>query len=116
MKNCPNCKEEVEDNFQLCWNCYYSFTEEKVVEIKDSGNFGGKELNCLRCGTTMLFTGNYKFHEGFPSGIFGAIGEVFVNREIFDLYLCPKCGKVEFFSPTSRQNGNPNYLSKLIPI
>lgn len=29
----------------------------------------------------------------------GNIFEIFLNRESFDLYLCPKCGKVEFFSP-----------------
>lgn len=99
MKICPNCKAEVEDSFELCWNCNYSFTEKKVVEIKDIEAIGDRDLDCLRCGTSMLFSGNYKFHEGFPTGVFGAVWEVFVNRESFDLYLCPKCGKVEFFSP-----------------
>lgn len=99
MKICPNCKEEVENSFELCWNCNYSFVDERVLDIEDFKDTGGRELDCLRCHTSMLFTGNYKFHEGFPTGILGAIGEAFVNRETFDLYLCPKCGKVEFFSP-----------------
>ena len=103
MKICPNCKAEVENNFELCWNCNYSFSENKILEIKDIELSGGKELNCLRCDTSMLFSGNFKFHEGARSGVLGAIGEMFVNRESFDLYLCPKCGKVEFFTPTTRK-------------
>ncbi len=99
MKNCPNCNAEREDGFELCWNCGYSFTEKKIIEIDNIETDGkGKKINCLRCKTAMLYSGNYKFHEGMPTGFFGAIGELFINRESFDLYLCPKCGKVEFFS------------------
>ena len=25
------------------------------------------------------------------------MGELFVNRESFDVYVCPRCGRVEFF-------------------
>ncbi len=34
MKTCPSCKSEIEDNYDLCWKCNYSFTENKVVDIK----------------------------------------------------------------------------------
>ncbi len=30
-------------------------------------------------------------------GFFGGLGELFVNRERFDVYVCPRCGRVEFF-------------------
>ena len=36
MKNCPNCNSEVEDNFDLCWNCNFSFTDNKVIVIEDA--------------------------------------------------------------------------------
>ena len=98
MKNCPNCKAEVEENFELCWNCNYSFTEQKVIDIDDL-TVKKKEVDCLRCGVQLVFTGEYKFHEGPKLGIMGNIFEEFVNRETFDLYICPKCGKVEFFAP-----------------
>ncbi len=42
--------------------------------------------------------GNFKFHEGSRYGIFGNLLEIFENRESFDLYVCSKCGKVEFFT------------------
>lgn len=98
MKNCPKCNAEVEDFFDLCWNCNYSFSEEKVIEIKDDSP-EAKEINCLRCNVPMIYSGNYRFHEGPKTGVFGNLFELFVNRESFDLYICPKCGKVEFFTP-----------------
>jgi Zn finger protein HypA/HybF involved in hydrogenase expression len=98
MKNCPKCNSEIENNFQLCWNCNYSFTEDKIIEIQDF-NEKQKEINCLRCNIPMIFSGNFKFHEGARTGVLGNLFEIFVNREKFDLYLCPKCGKVEFFTP-----------------
>ena len=98
MKNCPNCNAEIEDNFELCWNCNYSLTEQKVIDIDDL-TVKKKKADCLRCGVQLVFAGEYKFHEGPKLGIMGNIFEAFVNREAFDLYICPKCGKVEFFAP-----------------
>ena len=95
MKTCPNCQAEVESNFNLCWNCNYSFTENQVLEIYEEIP-GDRNLDCLRCTTKMKFTGNYKFHEGPKLLLFGELSR---NREEFEIYLCPKCGKVEFFSP-----------------
>jgi hypothetical protein len=60
---------------------------------------GSREINYLRCNVEMLFSGEYRFHEGTRTGMMGNLFEIFVNREKFELYICPKCGKVEFFSP-----------------
>ncbi len=98
MKNCPNCNAELEDAFELCWNCNYSLTEQKVIDIKDLSE-NKKEIDCLRCSVPMVFSGQYKFHEGPRIGFLGNIFEAFVNRESFDLYMCSKCGKIEFFAP-----------------
>mgnify|MGYP000872837712 FL=1 len=99
VKICPNCQAEVIDNFQLCWNCNYSFTEKRVVKIANQNQLK-RQINCLRCtDVPMRFTGNYKFHEGTRFGAMGNLLELFVNKETFDLYVCPKCGKVEFFTP-----------------
>jgi Zn finger protein HypA/HybF involved in hydrogenase expression len=97
MKNCPNCNSEIEENFELCWNCNFSLTENKIIDIKDLNN--KREINCLRCNIPYIYSGEYKFHEGPKFGILGNIFEAFVNKESFDLYACPKCGKVEFFIP-----------------
>lgn len=98
MKSCPNCHEEIEDNFEVCWNCNYSLTENKVVEFEDPTIQGTRKIKCLRCDVPMPYSGNFKFHEGSRYGVFGNLFEAFENREAFDLYVCPQCGKVEFFT------------------
>lgn len=133
MKRCPKCNSEVDDNFDLCWNCQYSFIDDKILtnddfqlvcpnckaEVGPNKKFcpvcqfdldtvpnenpekpvGSKQINCLRCNVPLEFKGNYSFHEGTRVGALGDIFELFQNRESFDLYCCPKCGKVEFFLP-----------------
>jgi Zn finger protein HypA/HybF involved in hydrogenase expression len=133
MKKCPLCKADVDDNFQICWNCQYSFVDEKVlnrddfkvvcpscnIEVDASLTYcpncqsdlavkfdkenddekGPKELYCLRCNVQLCFQGNFRFHEGTRIGALGDLFELFTNRESFDLYYCPNCGKVEFFLP-----------------
>jgi Zn finger protein HypA/HybF involved in hydrogenase expression len=100
MKECPNCHSEVEDGFDMCWNCSYSFDEKEVVAFEDAETTDiTKNIDCLRCKVPMLYSGNFKFHEGTRYGVFGNLFEAFTNRESFDLYVCPKCRKVEFFLP-----------------
>lgn len=98
MKTCPHCHEEVEDNFDICWNCNYCFSEGKVVELRTEGP-EDLVMDCLRCGKRMQYAGQYRFHEGGHLGALGNLFELLENRETFDLYCCPGCGKVEFFVP-----------------
>ena len=35
MKSCPKCNTEIENNFELCWNCQYSFVDDKVLDKSD---------------------------------------------------------------------------------
>ncbi len=133
VKKCPKCNAEVDENFDVCWNCQYSFTEERILndadfilvcpkcrsEIGSSVSYcpqchydlreilkksgikpqGPKNIECLRCKVPLDYQGNFKFHEGTRVGAFGNLFELFTNRESFDLYCYPRCGKVEFFLP-----------------
>lgn len=54
-------------------------------------------IRCPRCITDLDFVGTKRFHEGTKWGLIGELGEIFVNRESFDIYVCPRCGRVEFF-------------------
>jgi hypothetical protein len=56
-----------------------------------------KAINCSSCGVPLKYAGTKKFHEGTRWGLLGDLGELFVNKETFDVYCCPECGKVEFF-------------------
>lgn len=52
---------------------------------------------CARCDVSLEYAGTRDFHEGTRWGVFGDIGELFVNKEHFDVYVCPRCGRVELF-------------------
>jgi hypothetical protein len=54
-------------------------------------------LTCAGCRQPLEYLGTKRFHEGTNWGILGELGEIFVKRERFDVYLCPRCGRVEFF-------------------
>jgi len=124
MKTCPNCHAELEDNFEICWKCQYSLTENKVMQVADYGlvcpacqtladetmqfcpvcrfdlskyqmvkkKAGDKVVECSSCKVPIFLLGKYDFQEGFDMGIF-------TNRESFNLYVCPKCRKLEFYLP-----------------
>ena len=110
MKTCPHCNTEIEDDFEICWNCCYSLTENRVIDSEneldtkkselDTLDTNEKKIACLRCSTNLLCSGVYRFHEGARYGVLGNFFELFVNKESFEIYVCPKCGKVEFYVPS----------------
>jgi Zn finger protein HypA/HybF involved in hydrogenase expression len=67
-----------------------------------------KEVLCSRCNVAKRFLGTRKFHEGANWGILGDLGELFVHKEVFDVYACPKCGGVEFFVDGIGEELRPN--------
>ncbi len=100
MKICPKCRAEVENNLDVCWSCNYSFVQNKTLAFEEEAEkFSGRKVNCLRCNTPMRFVGSKSFHEGANWGALGNLFELFEAKTYFDLYVCPKCGKVEFFIP-----------------
>lgn len=54
-------------------------------------------ISCPRCDLGLDYVGTKSFHEGTPWGVLGELGELFVNKQHFDVYCCPRCGRVEFF-------------------
>ena len=66
---------------------------------RPSGSSDGhfNPLACPRCNQELEHLGTKRFHEGTNWGVLGELGELFVKRERFDIYACPRCGRVEFF-------------------
>lgn len=100
MKNCPNCNAEVEPGFEACWNCNYNFEEKKVIKFEEPTKNNTKDIDCIRCNVRLIYSGNFQFHEGSKLGVLGNLFELLVNKESFDIYICPKCGKAEFYIPS----------------
>jgi hypothetical protein len=113
MWRCVKCGDKLEVSFDICWKCGTSRdgTEDPTfqanvdvdpnAEADDAPDSQPEAppLQCLRCDCGLDFIGTKKFHEGTRAWSFmlGDIGELFVNREHFDVYACPRCGRVEFF-------------------
>lgn len=102
---CANCKETNEDPFVQCWNCGTRIDDPAPERPLPHDSLHPEMqpprlIECLRCaGTQMEFIGRRRFHEGSQAMPFllGDLGELFANREEFDLHACPSCGKVELF-------------------
>ncbi|MEW6249482.1 MAG: hypothetical protein AB1716_02465 [Planctomycetota bacterium] len=55
-------------------------------------------VTCPRCDTALQYAGTKNFHEGTRLWDFlGGLFELFKHREAFDVYVCPRCGRIEFF-------------------
>src|SRR6185295_1009226 len=108
MWNCTACGEEVEDNFEACWNCQTTRSGRRDVNIEVPANEDSelmarvnrkhKPMSCLRCGGLLEHVGTRKFHEGPHFGALGDLGELLVAQESLEMYVCPECGQVEFFA------------------
>ena len=90
---CENCNTIIDDDgFQVCWNCNCE-KGQTAPEVLSSRAC----LECIRCKSRLTFIGTKSFHEGTRWGVLGELGELFVNKEDFDMFACKSCGKVEFF-------------------
>lgn len=103
---CVKCRESLDDTFYVCWNCGTAKdgTEDPTF-CKDENISDETEetvadpLFCIRCNHALNFIGTKKFHEGtLLFDVAGGFSELFKNREHFDVYMCPHCGRLEFFA------------------
>jgi hypothetical protein len=107
MWTCSKCGESVEDTFDVCWKCGTSWdgvkdpavqtVPEDETPVPAPEPNSRKPIDCARCHETLQYVGRKRFHEGTNWGILGEIGELFVKREHFDVYVCARCRGVEFF-------------------
>jgi uncharacterized protein YbaR (Trm112 family) len=58
---------------------------------------GPDPMLCPRCEVALEYVGTRDFHEGTRWGALGDLGELFVHKEHFDVYVCPRCGRVTLF-------------------
>jgi hypothetical protein len=105
MWKCLNCSEDVPDNLAVCWNCEAdklgvvpSVAEKNdESELKQFLSEKHRPKNCIRCNSALTFTGTKAFREGTNWGMLGDFGEFFDGHLSLEMYVCPKCLRVEFF-------------------
>jgi hypothetical protein len=118
MWECLKCQEKIEEAFEACWNCGTSRdgVEDPHFQPEDDAISppvvtppqpwlaaslpeAADPLVCPRCQCSLEFLGAKQFHEGTRTwDVLGGMWELFKNREHLDVYLCPRCGRVEFFA------------------
>jgi hypothetical protein len=103
---CTQCGESAEDAFSVCWKCGTSRdgvpdaafrAEPEPFGTSSAPAVPRDPIACARCNRPLDYVGRKRFHEGTNWGVLGELGELFVKREHFDVYVCPRCGRVEFF-------------------
>ncbi len=58
-----------------------------------------KKLTCLRCGSQMQFAFQEKFQMGEHTLLTGDWSHLRSGSLELEVWCCPDCGKVEFFTP-----------------
>ena len=102
MKNCPNCKEEVPSQYDICWNCNYNFISKNIHNFESTADryiVEPKKLKCLRCQNAMSYVKSIGIAEMPTWSLFGEDGHSFNKNNSFDIYMCLNCYKVEWFAP-----------------
>lgn len=107
MWHCLKCGEDVEDHFEVCWNCqanrrglrqFNNSVSPDDERVRAFVNKKHKPKNCLRCGNSLSYAGKKKFHQGPNMGALGDWGELLIGSESLEMYACSECGHVEFFA------------------
>ncbi|MEN1925880.1 hypothetical protein [Luteimonas qiangzhengi] len=99
---CKACGEPIEEGYATCWKCGTGVDGSPPAAefVPDAGPPKDmlRILDCLRCSMQLEFVRRMKFHEGsLRPGVLLDAGRLLTNRESFDIYACPACGKVEFY-------------------
>ena len=57
-----------------------------------------RKLKCLRCGQVLDFAGQEKLQLGQTGWILGDLPNLFAGALEVQIYCCPSCGKLEFYT------------------
>jgi predicted nucleic-acid-binding Zn-ribbon protein len=109
MWKCPACGEEVEDDFNVCWNCQRDRRGDEAAAAADAPpapnlvetpvedgcvavTVSGKPLSCVVCG-------NVAFHE--RDSLLNTRLATFFNLDWANAsainYICSRCGYIHWF-------------------
>ena len=74
-----------------------------------------KQMECLRCGASMQCLGREKFQLGEAGILLGDLPHLFAGALELEVYACPVCGKVEFYSPKLTKGELTGYSHEDLP-
>lgn len=65
-----------------------------------------RELSCLRCNGLMQYIKNERLQLGEKGWILGDIPNLLAGSLEVAIYVCPSCGKIEFFQAEDVSEGD----------
>ena len=63
-----------------------------------------RRLSCLRCDGPMRFLTQEKFQMGEHGFLTGDLSHLIHGALELEVYICPQCGKMEFFAPEKSES------------
>ena len=63
-----------------------------------------QKLNCLRCGEQMQFLTHERIQLGETGWILGDLPNLIAGALEVDIYICPKCRKLEFYAAENNKH------------
>lgn len=74
-------------------------------------------INCLRCHVPMESLGGQKIQLGKTGWLLGDLPNLLAGAMDVDIFQCPRCGKLEFFSAgeTNAQYGGGQETRRICP-
>ena len=103
MWQCPRCGNDVDEEYDTCWNCLY--TEEDSQDfLDDTDEFDEYiiERCCPRCHTIKECLGTEfrkPIDQNIPNYILGLVG----ISDKCELWVCPTCGRAELIRGNTSQ-------------
>ncbi len=65
-----------------------------------------KKIDCLRCHAAMNYIGCEEIQLGRTGWIFGDLSNLLSGALDVEIYICPKCGKMEFFNVSEKESAD----------
>ncbi|MDB5337699.1 MAG: hypothetical protein JWN70_3318 [Planctomycetaceae bacterium] len=114
MWQCVECQSDVEDNFEICWNCgtssdgvldpeFRSAVDDVEAHAENDEVDEQSSNTCLRCEVPLYYRGAarldiFRDKDTILGDVIEAVTGVSVNTEWLYVYVCRQCGHVEFFA------------------
>lgn len=105
---CGNCAQEVDDDFEVCWNC--EATPDGIEPLSEHPKVEEhieSFVTCVRCGAAISFLGSGSFRDASGWVGWGFLVKPLVVKDDFDMFCCVRCGQVELFVPHAGEDRRP---------
>ena len=74
-----------------------------------------RNINCLRCNTKMEYVGHERIQLGETGLLLGDLPNLIAGSIEVDIYICPECQKLEFYSASNEEKREASLPKRTCP-